>query len=150
MEKKLRSIKNWLTTDHRQEIIMIVPFLIIAVILEIFGIQEAVTTKNYFLLSVINYLVILLIMEGFCKKCFFKRLTYYLVKRPLSTKLVFFILGVSSIILSIWFFVAFLLCIPQAMIYGEFSRVEEEEKEKLSVLAFELFRSRRRGERKTF
>ena len=143
MEKKLRSIKNWLTTDHRQEIIMTVLLLIIVVICEISGIIEAVDTKNYFLLSAINYLVILLIMTCFFKKCFFKRLTYYLVKRPLSTKLVFFILGVSNIILSCWFFVAFLLCIPQAMIYGEFSRVEEEEKEKLSVLAFELSESKR-------
>ncbi len=142
MEKKLRSIKNWFTMD-RMAIIIAVLLPIAVIMTEIVSIIGAVIEKNYFLLSIINYFVILLIVAGFFKKCFFKKLTYYLVKRPLSTKLVFFILGVSSIILSWRFFVAFLLCIPQAMIYGEFLRVEEEEKEKLPVLAFELSESKR-------
>ncbi len=142
MEKKLRSIKNWFTMD-RLAIIVAVLLPIAVIMIEIVGIMGAVIEKNYFLLSLINYWVILLIMACCFKKCFFKRLTYYLVKRPLSTKLVFFILGVSSIILSIWFFVAFLLCIPQAMIYGEFMRVEEEEKEKLSDLDSKFSESKR-------
>ena len=142
MEKKLRSIKNWFTMD-RLEIIIAVTLPIAVIMIGIVGVMEAVIEKNYFILSIITYFVILLIVAGFFKKCFFKRLTYYLVKRPLSTKLIFFILGVSSIILSIWFFVAFLLCIPQAMIYGEFLRVEEEEKEKLSDLNSKFSESKR-------
>ncbi len=142
MEKKLRSIENWLTTN-RKEIILVVLVLIELVIGEIASIMGAVIAKSYCLLSIITYFLILLIMAGFFKKCFFKRLTYYLVKRPLSTKLVFSILAISSIILSIWFFVAFLLCIPQAIIYGEFSRVEEEEKERLSDLDSKFSESER-------
>ena len=120
MEKKLKKIIK----EERIEIIGGFLFLIILIIMECLAVKVAVVEHNYLLLSVYTYVWVLLITECFVKKYVFEKIVKILLKRTSISNLVFFILACITFALSWKYFIAFIFCIPQAILYGEYCKLK--------------------------
>ncbi len=88
----------------------------------IIGIFIAVKANNYIILSMFTYILFLMITECYVKKVISKKMIKKLVEHSDISSAVFLIVGVSTIALSWKYFIAFILCIPQAMLYSEYCK----------------------------
>lgn len=125
MEERLKRIGNWFTRD-RIAIIGGILVLLQLLMIEISGIAVAVVSHNYLLLSLATYLLIMPISEICISQKPFEKVVKTLLKKPYTSNVVFFVVGLITIALSWKYFVAFLLCIPQAILYGQYCRAKEE------------------------
>lgn len=128
MERKLNKIANWFKKESNT--IAVALFLFILTFLEITGIVIAILKHNYVLLTFSTYVWVMMITEVFIKKYFFKKLDYFLIKTPYTSNLIFFVVALITIILSWKYLIAFVLCVIQAMLYGEYCRLKSEKTSK--------------------
>lgn len=124
MEERLKRIAKWFNRE-RIAIITGIYFIIMLIVMEILGIVLAVGEHNYLLLSFFTYIILMVITECFVKKNLFKKVVKALLKKTYTSNLLFFIVGCITIALSWKYFIAFLICIPQAILYGEYCRLKE-------------------------
>lgn len=129
MEEKLNKIVTQ-ADQERSEVILGLLWLVYLIFVEIAAIAVAINIHNYLLLSGITYIWVWMITECFVKKYLFKKLDNFLIKAPRTTGLVFFILFWITAAFSWKYFVAFILCIIQAFIYGEFCRFKKKKANK--------------------
>lgn len=120
MEKKLKKIVK----EERIEIIGGFLFLLILIIMECLAVGVAVVGHNYLLLSVYTYVWVLMITECFVKKYLFKKIANKLLKKKYISNIIFFITACITFALSWKYFIAFLFCIPQAILYGEYCKMK--------------------------
>lgn len=125
MEERLKRIASWFTTE-RIAIIGGILVLFLLLMIEISGIAVAVVAHNYFVLSLATYLLIMPISEICINKKPFEKIVKNLLKKQYTSNVIFFVVGLITIALSWKYFVAFLLCIPQAILYGQYCRAKEE------------------------
>jgi len=125
MEKRLKRIGNWFTRD-RIAIVGGIACLVLLLMMEGFAIAVAVVAHNYVALSVFTYIVIAPISQFFINEKPFKKVVKTLLKKQYTSNVVFFVVGLITTLLSWKYFVAFLLCILQAILYGQYCRAKEE------------------------
>ena len=64
--------------------------------------------------------------EVFIERKLSEKVEKILLNKPYTSNVIFFIVGLITVALSWKYFVAFLLCIPQAILYGQYCRLKEE------------------------
>ena len=124
MKEELNKIVKGANEDRSEAILGII-WLMYLILLEIAAIAVAVNLRNYLLLSGVTYIWVWMLTECFVKKYLFKKLYSFLIKAPRTSGWVFFILFCITAIFSWEYFVAFMFCIIEAFIYGQFCRFKK-------------------------
>lgn len=124
MRRKLNKIVKLI--NENEEVILGGFYLILLAIMEGLSLMTAVFERRYIPLSIFTYIWVWMLTECFSQKYFFKKIDEILLRKPQVSNKTFAITAVVTILLSWKCFIAFLICIPQAMILGEYSRMKQE------------------------
>lgn len=102
-------------TEVRTELIMVA-----------LGIICGVITQNYFSLIPWTYILINTITEKYGNKCIFKKTVAHMINNFRFSGLLLVILIATCILSWKYFIIPIMLCIPQAILWGEYYRIKNK------------------------
>jgi len=124
--KKLEELLNKILDCTRVDLETI-RMLVFMVLLEIPSILIAIIAQVYIILSLVTCILVLITSEVLVTKIFFNKFNKYLLQTPKATELIYCILNIVGLLLSWYYFAAFIFLVILAFMKGDYNKTKIKE-----------------------